>query len=338
MKSYPKISIVTPSLNQGEFIEETILSVINQGYPNLEYIIIDGGSSDGTIEIIKKYENHLSFWVSEIDRGQSHAINKGIKLATGDIFNWLNSDDRLLPGALSAVAEAFTDPSMPDLVIGDEQEFFMDDVNRIEIYTTTIKRTLEETIYAGHIVQSVTFFRKDVIDKIGLLNENLHYCMDAEWWVRYLLQYGDTKIKKIDQVLTLFRIHNQSKTGTQGKWFGIEKRIIEKSLAIKVGVNRVIIETFYSEKLEHEILFSEIDVCKDIDFKKLRSLFDRDFYYPLFVISNFKGSRNTFIRYLLHYRPKFSFILFLHIIKILLTPSFFVKKIRKIKYKHCSNL
>ena len=100
-----KISIVTPSFNQADFIEETIRSVICQGYPNLEYIIIDGGSTDGSVEIIKKYEEYLSYWVSEPDRGQAHAINKGISRITGDIFGWINSDDMLLPGSLSTIGK-----------------------------------------------------------------------------------------------------------------------------------------------------------------------------------------------------------------------------------------
>ena len=107
MIQYPKISIVTPSYNQGQFIEETILSVLDQDYPDLEYLIIDGGSTDNTIDIIRKYSKHLTYWVSEPDRGQSHAINKGFAICTGEIFNWLNSDDLLLNNALSSVAEAY---------------------------------------------------------------------------------------------------------------------------------------------------------------------------------------------------------------------------------------
>src|SRR4051812_48252088 len=99
----PKISIVTPTLNQGNFIEETILSVIGQNYPNLEYIILDGGSTDNTIEIIKKYEKHLAYWSSEPDKGQSDAINKGFKIATGDILGWINSDDYYMPGIFNHI-------------------------------------------------------------------------------------------------------------------------------------------------------------------------------------------------------------------------------------------
>src|SRR6056297_3391010 len=103
----PKISIVTPSFNQGKFLEKTIKSVIDQNYPHLEYIIIDGGSTDSSLNIIKKYEKHLDYWISEPDRGQSHAINKGLNYCSGQIFNWINSDDYLEPGALFKVAEAW---------------------------------------------------------------------------------------------------------------------------------------------------------------------------------------------------------------------------------------
>src|SRR4029077_16981552 len=103
----PKISIVTPSFNQGRFLEETILSVLNQNYPNLEYIVIDGGSTDETVEVIRRYEDRIPFWVSEKERGQVHAINKGLEKCTGDIFGFVNSDDVYLPGTFAAVAQYF---------------------------------------------------------------------------------------------------------------------------------------------------------------------------------------------------------------------------------------
>ena len=119
MKNFPKISIVTPSYNQAEFLERTILSVLNQDYPNLEYIIIDGGSTDGSVEIIKKYEKYLAYWVSEKDKGQSDAINKGFQKSTGDILAWLNSDDTYLSGTLFKVVKAFQENPNADLIFGN---------------------------------------------------------------------------------------------------------------------------------------------------------------------------------------------------------------------------
>ena len=114
----PKISIVTPSFNQGQFIEETIRSVLDQDYPNLEYLVIDGGSTDQTIDIIRKYETQLSYWESEKDRGQVHAINKGLARATGDIFAYINSDDIYLPGTFATVAKYFDEHAHPQCSVG----------------------------------------------------------------------------------------------------------------------------------------------------------------------------------------------------------------------------
>src|SRR5260370_41540231 len=114
----PKLSIVTPSFNQGKFIEETILSVLDQEYANLEYIIIDGGSTDETVKVIKRYEKHLAYWVSEKDRGQVHAINKGIAKTTGDVFGFLNSDDLYLPGTFAAVEQTFYNLPLKEMVCG----------------------------------------------------------------------------------------------------------------------------------------------------------------------------------------------------------------------------
>ena len=156
--SYPKISIVTPSFNQGKYIEQTILSVINQNYPNLEYIIIDGGSTDETVNIIKKYEPWITYWVSEPDRGQSHAINKGIEKCTGHIFNWLNSDDWYEPNTLFDVASGFNSDKSIQFVSGYENHVMLNGDTSIHD-GTFLKKTLPETIECCEVAQPSTFFR-----------------------------------------------------------------------------------------------------------------------------------------------------------------------------------
>jgi glycosyltransferase involved in cell wall biosynthesis len=220
MSSWPKISIITPSFNQGQFIEQTILSVINQNYPNLEYIIIDGGSTDNTIDIIKKYEKQITYWVSEPDRGQSDAINKGLSMATGDIVNWLNSDDYYEPNALKVIAEAFSENSNTQVVCA-KSRLFKDDNETVgftkgtDIYTGNI----EKTIGWARIDQPETFFKRSVFDKTELIDEDLIYLMDRDLWIKYLLHYGLENVIKIDNVIVNFRLHNSSKTVSQGSHF-----------------------------------------------------------------------------------------------------------------------
>jgi glycosyltransferase involved in cell wall biosynthesis len=197
--SFPLISIITPSYNQGEYIEQTICSVLEQGYPNLEYIIVDGGSTDSSVEIIKKYEQHLAWWVSEKDKGQSNAINKGIQRSNGEIINWLNSDDYYMPGALHHVAQQFTDPEI-NCYCGYSR-VFSETSEKCSSGTDVYPGNLPKTIGWARIDQPETFFRKSVWDKIGLLNETFHYVMDKEFWIRYLFAFGLNGIKKDREVV-----------------------------------------------------------------------------------------------------------------------------------------
>jgi glycosyltransferase involved in cell wall biosynthesis len=211
-ENLPKITIVTPSFNQGEYIEETIRSVLLQSYPNLEYIIIDGGSTDNTVEIIKKYDKWITYWVSEPDEGQSEAINKGLAIATGDIFNWLNSDDYYLPNALLTIGKAFRDDIHLNVYCALEKRKSNFDSNNL-IERTIICKTLEETIALGYINQPPTFFKLDIIKKLGGLNKNLYFCMDGDLWVNYLVNYGNKSgIKLDDFIVNIFRLHFQAKS------------------------------------------------------------------------------------------------------------------------------
>ncbi|HET7117475.1 MAG TPA: glycosyltransferase family 2 protein [Hanamia sp.] len=224
---FPKISIITPSFNQGIYLEQTILSVLNQNYPNLEYIIIDGGSTDHSVEIIKKYEQRLTFWVSENDRGQAHAINKGLKHCTGTIFNWINSDDYLSEGALSKVAEAFKRTADTDIVAGEVIDF-----NEKGILKKVKNQKLEINEYLKKEVeliyhQPAVWLRMDHIKETGFFNEQLHFCFDQEYMMRYLMKYSI--VCYVDEVLAHFRMHENSKSVSLAEKFAWDFRQMYKN-------------------------------------------------------------------------------------------------------------
>ena len=209
--SAPKISVITPSYNQAEFIEATLKSVLDQGYPNLEYIVIDGGSTDGSVDIIQKYADKLAYWVSEKDRGQSHAINKGFQRATGDILCWLNSDDYFLPGTLEFVAEQLGDGSGCFALVGHCLFVYPDGrppLLRHGNYVDHRELLKFWTSYEMH--QPAIFWRREVYEKVGLLDENLHYIMDFDYWTRISEHFG---FKPVDRVLAGATYHAAAKTG-----------------------------------------------------------------------------------------------------------------------------
>lgn len=182
----PKISVITPTFNQGAFIEKTINSVLSQNYPNLEFIIIDGGSTDNTVEIIKKYEQHLTYWVSEPDRGQSHAINKGMALATGDLLTWLNSDDWFTSGALQKFADVFSQYPDAGIIAGAGQ--IVDQTGKIIYYKEPTDPITLETLYdwldGGNFSQPSSIFTKEAWIRCGPLDESEHIAMDLDLWLK----------------------------------------------------------------------------------------------------------------------------------------------------------
>lgn len=201
-----KISIITPSYNQGQYLEETIQSVINQEYPDLEYIIIDGGSTDDSVDIIKKYEEDIDYWVSEKDNGQSDAINKGLKKATGDIVAWLNSDDLYCDNTLQNVAEIFTKNADVDLLYGRVINFCENENDVLwEVYPFNPVDFLKRTA----IHQPGVFWRRHVHNEIGYLDESIHYQMDYDLWVRIFFNYN---VMPVYETFSRFRIHKSSKT------------------------------------------------------------------------------------------------------------------------------
>jgi glycosyltransferase involved in cell wall biosynthesis/GT2 family glycosyltransferase len=213
-KSFPKISIVTPSYNQGRFIEQTIRSVLLQGYPNLEYIIIDGGSSDGTVEIIRKYQDGLAHWVSEADRGQSHAINKGFAYATGEILAWLNSDDYYLPGSLLAVSQYQELLLNADVFCGGAIQVDAEGRVAFEKYPPglTFQEMLEWS--SRYLPQSSCFFRREAWEKFGPLDEHLSFQMDYDLWLR--MAKKGAQFVRISALLSAYVRHDAAKTAAEG--------------------------------------------------------------------------------------------------------------------------
>lgn len=226
-RPWPRVSIVTPSYNQAPFLEETIRSVLLQGYPDLEYIICDGGSTDGSVEIIRKYEPWLAWWCSEPDAGQADAINKGWARATGEVLAWLNSDDVYMPGALACVARRWQECPSADVLCGDAFEFEKPwgIIGRIRPGRVTPLDLLRWCV----IPQPSAFVRRKAIQSAGLLDQGLRYAMDFELWIR--LSLAGHAFAYLPVPLSIMRYHGSSKTMTQAprmgmEWLAVRERVL----------------------------------------------------------------------------------------------------------------
>ena len=215
--NFPKLSIITPSFNQAAFLEQTILSVLQQNYEALEFIIIDGGSTDGSEEVIRKYENQLAFWVSEKDRGQAHALNKGLEHATGEIVAYLNSDDLYFPGAFAAVVNYFREHPECDWLCGDTMMFgeAKDDV----LVSAKVPKSAGHALsWAYNAPQPGMFWKRELVTE-GF-DERWRYCFDHELYVRLLL--AGHECHHLPVTLAAYRLHPDSKTVAEGALFDDE--------------------------------------------------------------------------------------------------------------------
>ncbi len=239
----PLVSIVTPSFNQARYLEAAIRSVLSQNYPRLEYIIVDGGSTDGSQEIIRKYSDKLAWWVSEKDKGQTEALNKGFARAKGDILAWLNSDDMYLPGAVTSAVKFFQDQSQPGLVYGDAN--FINESGQLigKFHAAQTNLHLLRQGYV-HIPQQASFFRGELWRSVGPLDPTFYFAMDYDLWVRIAAR---SAVKYVPQTWANFRLH------TAGKTIAADDRCWPEMLRVHYrdggGFLSVIVAKYYVRKL-----------------------------------------------------------------------------------------
>ncbi|MDP9468608.1 MAG: glycosyltransferase [Chloroflexota bacterium] len=226
----PTISVVTPSFNQARFLERTIRSVLEQGYPRLEYIVMDGGSSDGSVEIVERYAARLSYWASGPDGGQTAAINSGWRRASGEIVAWLNSDDFYLPGTLLEIGHAFATDREASLIYGLTQRVDADGNPMGTVGSEFRWRTL---LYSHQVIpQPSAFFRRSAVDAVGPLDESLHYSMDYDFFLR-LTRHGPARMLSLP--LAGATIHEDAKTTRDRARAAAETHRVRKRYARGLG-------------------------------------------------------------------------------------------------------
>jgi glycosyltransferase involved in cell wall biosynthesis len=222
-----RISIIMPSFNQARFIERSILSVLNQNYPNLQFIIMDGGSTDGTLNILRNYEKYL-FWRSEPDRGQSDALNKALRLADGELVGWQNSDDVYFPNAFHRINRLAR--SRPHAVLYSGTVANIDGDDRVVRLGKFIRPSVLRLLYEGVVMSSQgVFWRREVHTRVGMYDPELHHAMDMEFWIRVLAEGG---AEFLPQILGGFRAHEGTKTAIAKDRRSLEPEMIRKNYSV----------------------------------------------------------------------------------------------------------
>ncbi|NKB18407.1 MAG: glycosyltransferase [Pseudanabaena sp. CRU_2_10] len=257
---WPCISIVTPNYNYGHFLEETIRSVLLQGYPNLEYIVIDGGSTDNSVEIIKKYEPWLTYWISEKDNGQTNAINKGIEKCNCDIFNWINSDDRLYSRSLEKVANCWH-VNQPDILIGNAIGIDIGNSHLLQTWKPCKPTGALDWIRKGQlglkISQPSTFLSYRLMKQVGFIREDLNYAFDWALYFNIWLSFPAVKISIIPDTLSTFLIHPAAKTSSM-KIFRIEEMKVLQESYPRLSPTEKLFSSLYISRVRSMFLIGKV--------------------------------------------------------------------------------
>jgi len=225
MPDFPLVSIITPSYNQARFIEATLRSVLEQDYPNIEYLVVDGASTDGSVDIIRRYADRLAWWISEKDSGQSEAVNKGLRRARGEIVGWLNSDDLYLPDAVSAAVAAFRSHPEAGLVYGDALAIDADSKPFNVMHAS--QYTLADLMAFSIICQPAAFMRRSVLEQVNYLDPSYHLLMDNLLWVHMAQK---APLIYIPQTWAAARYHEQAKNRIFGAAYGREAHVLIEDL------------------------------------------------------------------------------------------------------------
>lgn len=238
----PRLTVITPSLNQAQFLERALLSVLDQGYPDLEYIVMDGGSTDGSVEILRRYDDRLAFWVSEPDEGQSWAINRAIERATGDVIAYINSDDYYLPGAFAAAMPHFDDPAVRWVAGATEYRSEAGELERLWLpQRPEGRRARWARRGPWYVPQASSFWRRDVFAEFGLLREDLNFVFDTEFGLRLALRglLPDT----FDRPLAVRYLHGEAKSADPAAFAREWRKVALKSLEQELTGRERAVET-----------------------------------------------------------------------------------------------
>ena len=221
--SLPRLTVITPSLNQGRYLERTLRSVLDQGYENLEYIVVDGGSTDGSVELLERYDDRLAYWVSERDRGQSHALNKGLARATGDVVAYINSDDYYLPDAFASALPLFADPTV-EWVAGTCRFVYPDGTVAAVWHPVLPSGNRHHWILAmWSVPQAACFWRRDVFDRVGGFREDLDYVFDTEFMLRLAVEGVLPRI--VEPELAVRFLHDAAKSADRSRFVRETRRV-----------------------------------------------------------------------------------------------------------------